>query len=275
MPKIAKITINNERSEGDPEQSDNRINKEMLKELKNISTFLGNLLKNNTLQGAGLLGSAASGAGALGLGSIAGSVAGLGALFTGASASSTMPTAGYEKVMVEGEEKYALVNNATGEILDILTEQQAIDKGILDEKGNIKESMKVMSVKWDESTKDMAHYKDQLILSVEQLKTLSSLEAQQNKLQEDINDALRARLRRLSKNGGSASDYPSSGTPGFYDSESGIGYNSQGQGYCAAQQIIDNESQRNPSPTTNYNPYNDAMFTSSNMSYAPAYSKST
>jgi len=230
MVATAKIQINNSKNSGNISSSDGSdIQREILSELKKMNELNK---KTSSMSASGLLGTAGK------LGGIIGGVAGAASLLPGAiggaiesyqSGFQSQQDYGYSKVQTEdGENKVAKINQKNGEIVDLLTMQEAAEQGILDDKMDILNKHKVVSSAWDDHIIGLASNKDAIMLSNEKLLEIADLEDKESKIQSDIVDIKQKKLDSL----GGMTDY----TQGF-SSAFGSGNGSMPSG--SVQQIMD------------------------------------
>lgn len=179
---------------------------EILDVLKDIRNELS---KNTKLQQTGFI----NGFGGMGGGAIAGLLRGLGGSALGLAAVAPLligaqsgpgnvkdgKVIGYEQGTDPntGKQMYFEIDQKTGEILRVLTEQQARDEGILDDKKQIHNTLKNQNKKWDEITKGMASYKDSVMLTLNNVEQIEKLAANNANLWVIINNALAAQAASL------------------------------------------------------------------------------
>ncbi len=101
----------------------------------------------------------------------------------------------YQEALVDGERRILEVNEQTGEVINILSEREAIEKGILDESGKIHENMRAYKGQWDKVRDEFEQHGKTLILSSIELESLLSeqqksvlLQKEYNRLQRIINE---------------------------------------------------------------------------------------
>lgn len=256
MVATARVIVNNGNS-GVTGQTDNKVSTEMLKELKNIGFSLKKMFSTGASGIASMFGAgAAGGTTALAGGVLAGSTVAAANEFSKWNFGQSGAQYGYEEAMIEGEEKVLKINQQTGEIIDVLTQQEARDQGILNEKDDIYENLKVSSAVYKENVKHLEHQKEKLIISADDLATISDLQGREKEIQREINDALTRKLKSLNGNA------PASGPSNSYSSEMGIGYNSAGMGYSAAVQngwTQEQERQKQDSIERTMEKFNDPL----------------
>lgn len=170
---------------------------------KNIKKFTESIFKQGRLKQAGL------GGGLGGASSIIAEMGGILGLLGGGVITSDLlgkaagwgvgkagdiigaETYGYEKIKnQEGEEYIAKINEKTGDIVDLLTEEEAVQQGILNEQYNIRDEQKVVSEIWDEKKKLLSTTKDWVILSNE-------IWSETTVAQQEYRDALKEAARLL------------------------------------------------------------------------------
>ena len=176
MPPIAKIRINNSRNNTTP--GGDNINSEILKELKNM-VFM--MKKSSSIGMSGFMGGTG---GAVGAGV---SIAALAMAADIAAEKSIVKRSGsaggYDqsdygnnpdesdvKEKLDGVEMVARVNDKTGQILEYMTMEEAAQKGILNDKNEIKGLMFDRKSKYQELNKDMDTEKDVVSRIISSLK---------------------------------------------------------------------------------------------------------
>lgn len=185
------------------------------KELKGVLSA-GNFSKSlsNALKMTGLVGMAA---GAVSTGIAAG--AGI-----TAATNYNVPNQGYgyDKVMYEGEEKVAKINEKTGEIMLLLDQRQATELGILDDNGAIKANLRVQSDKYSSMTRGLERKEGVLQTQDADILLISSeLQKQvlvERKITKTNEEILKKKQEQLRKLGGTA-DY--SGLTSFREDTTG------------------------------------------------------
>lgn len=115
--------------------------------------------------------------------------------------------ADYSKAMIGDEQVLIKTNAMTGDILDILTMQEAKDKEILDEKGNIKEMLNYQGSVFDHITKTLPAYKDAVMFSTDQMAKVADALAKEAAVRGEINSLLLEQRRRLAKSLGSNASF--------------------------------------------------------------------
>ena len=105
----------------------------------------------------------------------------------------------YEEIMVDGEKQIARVSTATGEILEVLTLQEAIDQGILNEKGKIKDSLVIANEAWDEMVKDFPKQREYVKLTKDEYETLLDKAIAEQLVIDDIQTLLLDKKNLLSQ----------------------------------------------------------------------------
>jgi len=215
MVSVAGIKINRGSGSGDGMQ----IDKLMLQELKKLTGIQD---KSSKLSMAGM-----------GMSGIAGVLTLTGIMrlierVSPKSASNFNPEAEfgqtYEKAMIEGERKIIGIDNQTGKITEILTEREARERNILDEMDNIVYKYDSYDSVFDRLTKNTDKVGDWTVLNAETLEKITGQSAEQNTLltgliesvkttahwetvsqnlakgeatlRKDLNDALRAKIRK-------------------------------------------------------------------------------
>jgi hypothetical protein len=142
---------------------DTKILKEMSDTLKSIND---ESKKQANLNLAGLLGAPLLGGQAPGTGDEEGGGGLVGELGGGKKA--------YEEVIYEGENMIAEINASTGQINNLLTKDEAKQKGILDEKGEIKDELRDQKGVFNKITKELEKENGVVKLNKEQLLDLST-----------------------------------------------------------------------------------------------------
>jgi hypothetical protein len=212
MVATAKIQVNNSRNSGNVSGGGEDVQREILSELKKMndmgkkqsSMSASGLLKTGGILG-GLMGAALTIPGAVG-----------GAADSFQYGTNAQKDFGYSKVMTEdGQTQVAKINQTNGEIVDLLTMQEAVEQGILNDKFDIKEKHKVVSTKWDQNIKGLESSKDAILLSNEQLEKIADLETEEKLIQKDINEQKKKKLESM---GGDSRDY----TQGFSSSNASL-----------------------------------------------------
>lgn len=180
---------------------DANTSQEILDVLKDIRNEMA---KNTKLQQTGFI----NGLGGLGSGGISRLLGGLGstaALAIGGSLAlsgdqrSGQTQLGYDKgINSKNENIYFEIDNKTGELLDVLTEQEAIDKGILDEKGKIRELLKTQHPIWKKTTEQMGRYKDSIVFTTENVDKITALTSEEVAVRKSIINALSEQYKKIS-----------------------------------------------------------------------------
>jgi len=218
----AKVTINVNRNEGTQTKSGSKnYLKEMASSLKDMKS---NAEKASKLNLSGFLGAGGAGGAAVGASSAAALVSVLLAMGVSSAIIATILSlvggrvGGYEAVdesgeetgvhvagyyqeaLVDGERRILEVNEQTGEVVRILTEREAIEKGILDENGKIYENMRAYRGEWDNVRDQFTQHGKILKITGDELNSILSEEAktlelkkEENRLQKIINER-KARL---------------------------------------------------------------------------------
>lgn len=152
----ASITVNTSRTDGEVEtgasSEETRILKQILLELKtqNRQSLVANRKAESGFGGKGGVGGAGGllrllgGLSTVGAGGIMGGAAGAGHILDSLFPNLKNPTTTHNFAKVQGEtggEQIAKMDSITGEIVDILTIEEAERMGILDKLGNVKESV--------------------------------------------------------------------------------------------------------------------------------------
>ena len=195
----ASITINSDRTSGskisNTSSKDTQLLQKMLKEFKNM---------NNTITKSSKMGMSGLSGGILGklLGTVNGVVAGGAALIGGALTSELElerknDGTGYQKALVDGEEKIIKINTTNGKILDVLTYQEARDLGILNLKGDIIHQHTLTKKELKKLNDKYKFQQDKMIITSQQVEAIASLEyahklqlEEQNRIQKIINQRL-------------------------------------------------------------------------------------
>ena len=165
---------------------------ESLKDLKDISK------KTSKLSMAGLLG--AGGMSATVLTALAAAAAVAVSALSGETLSMEVGRAGgsngtegyYQDALIDGERRILEVNEQTGEVVDVLTEREAMEKGILDETGKIYENYRAFKGEWRKITDGLTTHGNTLDLSSTELEGLLAAQEKSRLLQEEYN-----RLQRI------------------------------------------------------------------------------
>ncbi len=89
------------------------------------------------------------------------------------------------------------VESATGKILDTLTEREAIERGILDNAGNMKDIYQTENSVYDQIVANEKRRGDAVYLSTERAIELGLIEDEEARLRELINELLRKKARSL------------------------------------------------------------------------------
>jgi hypothetical protein len=157
---------------------DTKILKEMADTLKSIND---ESKKQANLNLAGLLGAPLLGGQAEGIGDAEGGGGLYGELGGGKKA--------YEEVIYEGEKMVAEINASTGQINNLLTIEEAEQKGILDEKGGIRAELRDQKGVFDKITKELEKENGVVKLNKDQLLGLSTSYYKSVLLTNDLNTA--------------------------------------------------------------------------------------
>jgi len=102
-------------------------------------------------------------------------------------------------VREDGEEVFIKTNAKTGEVLEILTKEEAERRGILDNLGNIKKSLDFENSVYDELTKNLPHKRDMLILGNETSSKINDLKSAQLKLHEEVNRLMKMEAEQIAR----------------------------------------------------------------------------
>ena len=282
MVNIANISINNSKNESNivANNGSNSINQDILKELREINTSLKETNKANTLSrnlGAGFAGGVGGGLLSSLLGELknnAGTLVATGeAMASGQYGMTGMQlsefnqsTTGFAKVETEeGKRLIVEVNNKTGNIVRELTEQEAHEKGITDEAGNIKIQMTNTGDIWKNRVKLLEDSQGYLVASKRMNQEINNLEEDEKKIQEQINEAKKAKLDKL---GGSSGSSSKDNTMSVSDVNAALGgsYFNQIQTNTGSSSIVQSEASSNSSVSSSkayqlmYDPfYNNAL----------------
>jgi len=248
----AKVTINVQRGEsgGTPTSmsKSDKGSKDILKTLKNIG---GTLTESKKLQMSGLLG----------MGS--GAAAGVGAA-VGVAALAHMSTQGTEELeeqlkdmgiindfveeFVDGERIVKEVNRKTEEVVDVMTKQEAIDRGIFDTKGKIKSKLATGVPLVDSMVKYFGGISNSVLKVFNSVKDVLDLYDKEKVIQQKIIDEEMKRLERLRAHNKTTGDIT-------------LGFSSPTQGYTEA---VEGLIARNVSTTYQENPW-ETIYRESNM----------
>jgi len=185
---------------------------ESLSVLKDIRNSLRDLTmatqKETKLQQSGLLGSDFTSGGVIGklLSKVGGTAtsfltAGYAGqqLFEDSAAAGGFPLQGdlglkgsplYEKAFVGDEEVVLDIDRKTGEILEVLTIQEAKQKGILDDLGNLEDKYKTNLSIFDKATENLEKYRDSVELTAENYANIQTNTEAERKLQLEIGKLL-------------------------------------------------------------------------------------
>jgi hypothetical protein len=258
MAISAKVKITNSGNGGDDSSSYFRKMVDELKSLKDIFS------KATKLESAGLGGGVGSALASLlkGQGGLfAGGVAGLGGLGYGVyQGSNAILNEAYQSELgsytnvLSGEDKnpmIAKINEKTGQIEELLTVQEAQQRGIVDENGRVKSALQASSETWDELSKYFEKYKGDVVITNTYSAQISKVSGEQLEFLKTINlllqqeaDEIRKRLRNPSRTtlidtGQGYNDIANQQSIG-YDQASIINY---GNGAFLSQQQISNNNQ--------------------------------
>lgn len=133
-----------------------------------------------TAAGVGVGGTIAAGAGLLG-------GFGLGDTISGGLSSTS-----YASVLTQsGEKGVAQIDKKTGEIVDILTQQEAEQMGILDEQGNVKDNWRDQNAEILSGLGLLKQHKESFVVQARTLEDLELLYDNQRKIIQDTNKALK------------------------------------------------------------------------------------
>lgn len=182
------------------------------------------LQKDSKLQQTGLSGSGGALTAAL-MRLLGGTATGVAGAFVGAELlNATLgrppgfePTKGYANAMnQDGSRSILEIDATTGKISRILTEQQARDEGILDNKNRIKAELQTQNSSYLSMTENLAKSRDAIILTAENLERIQAQTAKEVKLRDSLLSELE--LRSNSKmNRTRLSDTKTAGTTYRYD----------------------------------------------------------
>jgi len=206
---VTTITVNNQRNAGGRssgkaqtggQPQETKGDKKIIGELKKLGNFFKKESRTSAsgIFGAGGLLKGAGGLLALGALGLLGAASATGSTDPRATAERTQETS-FEKALIDGQESVVEVDRKTGDIVRILTKQEAIDQNILDSKGNIVREIDVSNRLWDESTKGLASYKDSVIINTENINEIAGLTEIQKQLFREINEQLKEQLNQARK----------------------------------------------------------------------------
>jgi len=202
---VAEVTVDVSGNKTGNSSSD----KAMIKELKDLTSLLkkgfstgaSGLFKGAGIFGAGELASGGLGGigGALTGGALAG-LLGLSATIPGSEALPGTIASGtsFEKMIGGGGESLvAETDRTTGNILNILTEREAKERGILTATGRLQSKYDDQESKFDDLTKDLEKRKDAVVLSTDKAIELGILQDKELEIQKAINRTMNSRLASL------------------------------------------------------------------------------
>lgn len=198
--QVASVTINTG-NKGSSENGVVKLLKSLLSETKGLKDIFSKATK---LSSSGLSGGGSSSLLSKLLTTGGGAVAlGLASLTIGGDTPQTASGTGlgFQEALIDGEKKILAVNEQTGKVQDVLTLQEATDKGILDEKGRVKDQWKTQSKIIQESIDSLGTYHGSLLISNQQLMDISSEERKQLEFQKQITAALEKKARELGTTG--------------------------------------------------------------------------
>ena len=273
MVATATIKVNNKANGGKLNNGGN--DKEVVDELKKLNK--AQQQNNNSLSalaGLGKIGAVLGALGITGAGNML--IAGAGNTIFNQDPSGKTPIDGiqsllnrnkfgsdysYEEVSIEGVgDKVAKVDEKTGKIVELLSREEAERLGILDKTGDIKEGLTVQNETFKTQTAGLKDINNSIMLSTDEVKSILQLERVEKEVQQQINEQKLKKLQGMGYNGtfgnvvdASSANLMNSGTPNTYDSNLGIGFDNNSQGYSAWQQITSKEqntSSSNPSNNT-------------------------
>lgn len=103
----------------------------------------------------------------------------------------------YEEVIYEGERMIAETNAKTGKVNDLLTVQEAQQRGILDENGKIKKNLTKENSAFDILTKNLQNQDGIVVLTNKQLLEISTLHYERILLDSEFNKVMQETIDKL------------------------------------------------------------------------------
>ncbi len=103
----------------------------------------------------------------------------------------------FEKVRIDGENYVIEINEKTGEILNVLTEEAAVKAGILDINKKIKMELQTENSIFDNMTSNLESTRDALVLTGKDVDSIAVKTDAEKKLRQEIIELLAAQRDRL------------------------------------------------------------------------------
>jgi hypothetical protein len=117
----------------------------------------------------------------------------------------------FTKALVDGEEKVLKMDQLTGQVVDVLTFREAIERGVMDETGKIKSKYQQTTNSIEKNISSLSKQRDYLILSEGYLDDIASEQLKQKLYDEDITRSKKIIAEKLAKEASRAGEISSSG----------------------------------------------------------------